>query len=130
MPYDRSWMGYGMVGALQAGAIALAVGIAMYVLIHAYGKRNGWHHGQELAISVILAFVLAGGQDIWNLFYFNVAPLQSLALLRLKLAAVHDPDAIGLRTFFDFTGALVGVAIGWAMFSGGLRDALNGVRKS
>ena len=59
-----------------------------------------------------------------------MAPLQSLTLLRAKLAAVHDPDAIGLRVFFEFVGALVGVCIGWAIFSGGMKNLFDSVRRS
>jgi hypothetical protein len=54
--------------------------------------------------------------------------LQSLTLLQLKLAAVHDPDAIGLRVFFDIVGALIGACLGWAMFSGGMKRLLAGMR--
>ena len=121
MPYDRSWMGYGFVGGLEAGAIALAVGIVIFGLLHAIGRGNGWSDGKELAIAFVLAVAVGAGQDIWDLVYFNMAPLQFLTLLKLKLAAVHDPDAIGLRVFFEFVGALVGVFIGWIMFSGGLK---------
>ncbi|MGE7139495.1 hypothetical protein ACQKIE_17865 [Luteibacter sp. NPDC031894] len=128
MPYDRSWMGYGIVGALETGAIALVVGILAYALLRAFGKGNGWSHGKELALAYVFAVVLSAGQDLWDLFYFNMAPLQSLTLLKLKLAAVHDPDAIGLRVFFEFVGALAGVCIGWAMFSGGLKKLFAGLR--
>ncbi|MDR6936951.1 MULTISPECIES: hypothetical protein [unclassified Luteibacter] len=130
MPYDRSWMGYGIVGALQAGAIALAVGIVVYGLLHRLNRGNGWSHGKELAVAFALSVVLAAGQDMWNLFYFNMAPLQSLTLLKLKLAAVHDPDAIGLRVFFEWLGALVGVGLGWVMFSGDLKKLIAGIRHS
>ncbi|HEY4292979.1 hypothetical protein [Luteibacter sp.] len=128
MPYDRSWTGYGMVGALETGAIALVVGIVVYGLLRAFAKNSGWSHGKELGVAYAFAVVLSAGQDLWDLFYFNTAPLQSLTLLKLKLAAVHDPDAIGLRVFFEFVGALAGVCIGWAMFSGGLKKLFNAVR--
>lgn len=129
MPYDRSWMGYGTVGALQAGAIALFVGIVMYLLVRMlFGKGGGWSHGRELSIAFVLTVVVAGGQDLWNLFYFNAVPIQSPALLRIKLAAVHDPDAIGLRVLFELLGGLLGTAIGWAVFSGGFRRFLGHVR--
>jgi hypothetical protein len=121
-------MGYGIVGALETGAIALVVGILAYALLRAFGKGNGWSHGKELALAYVFAVVLSAGQDLWDLFYFNMAPLQSLTLLKLKLAAVHDPDAIGLRVFFEFVGALAGVCIGWAMFSGGLKKLFAGLR--
>lgn len=130
MPYDRSWMGYGFVGALQAGGIALAVGVVVYGLIRLLTRGNGWSHGKALSIAFVLSFVVGGGQDMWDLFYFNVAPLQSLTLLKLKLAAVHDPDAIGLRVFFEGVGALVGACIGWALFSGDLKKLVAGIRHS
>lgn len=129
MPYDRSWMGFGIVGALQVGGIALLVGIVMYALVRAlFGKGGGWSDGKELSIAYALTIVLAAGQDLWNLFYFNVVPMQSPSLLRIKLAAVHDPDAIGLRVLFELLGGLLGAAIGWAVFSGGFKRLLGHVR--
>lgn len=121
MPYDRSWMGYGIIGALETGAIALVAGIVVFGLLHAFVKKGGWSDGKEIAIAYVIALVIGAGQDVWDLFYFNMAPLESLTLLKLKLAGVHDPDAIGLRVFFEFVGALVGVFIGWVAFSGGLK---------
>lgn len=130
MPYDRSWMGYGIVGALETGAIALLVGIVVYGVLRAIVKNDGWSPGKELAIAYVFAVALSAGQDMWDLFYFNMAPLQSLTLLKAKLAAVHDPDAIGLRVCFEFVGALVGVCLGWAMFSGGLKRLFASLRQS
>lgn len=131
MPYDRSWMGYGIDGALEAGGIALLVGIVIYLLVRfLFGKGGGWSAGKELSIAYVLALVVAGGEDMWNLFYFNVVPMQSTTLLRLKLAAVHDPDAIGLRVLFELVGALIGVCIGWALFSGGFKRLMGHVRGS
>jgi hypothetical protein len=132
MPYDRSWMGFGIIGALESGGIALLVGIVVYALLHAFvGKSSGWSDGKELSIAFLIAVALGGGQDMWDLLYFTMAPLQSLTLLQLKLAAVHDPDAIGLRVFFDIVGALIGACIGWAIFSsGGLKRLLAGMRSS
>jgi len=129
MPYDRSWMGYGIVGALEVGGIALLVGIVVYGLLRVFARGGGWSHGKELSVAYAFTVVLSAGQDLWDLFYFNMAPLQSLTLLKLKLAAVHDPDAIGLRVFFEFVGALVGVCIGWAMFSGGLKKLVATLRQ-
>ncbi|KJV36747.1 hypothetical protein [Luteibacter yeojuensis] len=128
MPSDRSWMGYGIDGALQVGGIALLAGIVAYVVVRLIGKANGWSHGLELTLAALLAFFLAGGEDIWNSFYFNFVPIQSPQLLRVKLAAVHDPDSMGLRVLFEMMGALVGTGIGWAAFSGGLKDLIGHIR--
>ena len=131
MPYDRSWTGFGIIGALETGGIALLVGFILYALVRAFGKSNGWSHGKDLSVAFALSVLLAAGQDLWDLFYFNFVPIQSPTLIRLKLAAVHDPDAIGLRVFFDIVGALIGACIGWAMFSsGGLKRLLAGMRSS
>lgn len=83
-----------------------------------------------IGVAFALSVVIGGGQDIWNLFYFNMAPLQSITLLKLKLAAVHDPDAIGLRVFFEMVGAFLGACLGWAMFSGDLKKLVAGIRHS
>ncbi|GAA0910578.1 hypothetical protein GCM10009552_22710 [Rothia nasimurium] len=129
MPYDRSWMGFGMTGALEAGGIALLVGIVVYLLVRLmFGKGGGWSAGREVSVAFVLTLLVAGGEDMWNLFYFNVVPIQSTTLLRLKLAAVHDPDAIGLRVFFELVGGLVGVCIGWAVFSGGFKRLVGHVK--
>jgi hypothetical protein len=129
MPYDRSWMDFGVLGALESGGIALLVGIVVYLLLHAFvGKGNGWSDGKEISIAFVISVAIGGGEDMWNLLYFTMAPLQSLTLLQLKLAAVHDPDAIGLRVFFDIVGALIGACLGWAMFSGGMKRLLAGMR--
>ncbi|QDE38389.1 hypothetical protein FIV34_03830 [Luteibacter pinisoli] len=130
MPYDRSWMGYGMEGALQVGGIALLAGIVVYLLVRLLGKANGWSQGMQLTVAVLLAFFLAGGEDIWNSFYFNFVPIQSPQLLRVKLAAVHDPDSMGTRVLFEMLGAVIGAGIGWAAFSGNLKELVHHIRHS
>lgn len=113
MPYDQTWMEYGLAGALEAGAIAAAVGFGVFALLRWIGRRNGWGVGMELSWSYVAAMALAGGQDLWNLFYFNYGRLQSVQLLRIKLAAVHDADNLGQRVLFEFLGAGIGVYLGW-----------------
>ncbi len=117
MPYDQSWMGYGLIGALEAGAIALAAGLVLFGLIHLFGRTQGWSLGLEISWAYVLGMLLAGGGDLWNLFYFNYGRLQSLQLLRARLAEVHDPDSIGLRVLFEFIGVGVGVFLGWLLLS-------------
>ena len=128
MPYDRSWMGFGTVGALQAGGIALIVGFAIYALLNLIGKPGNWSFGKSLAIAFVVSFLVAGGEDLWDLFYFDLIPPQSILVLRNKLAAVHDPDAIGTRVCFEAIGALIGVFVGSAVFSNGLRHLLESLR--
>lgn len=116
MPYDQSWMGYGIVGALEAGLIALAVGVIAFGVLHLFGRAQGWPVGVELSWATVLGVAVAGGYDLWNLFYFNYGRLQSLQLLRARLAEVHDPDSLGLRVLFECMGVAAGVALGWVLF--------------
>lgn len=113
MPYDQSWMEYGLAGALEAGAIALVVGFVVCLVMCRMGRSQGWHAGMELGWSYVIAMLLAGGQDLWNLFYFNYGRLQSLQLLRIRLAQVHDADNLGQRVLFEFIGVGVGVYLAW-----------------
>lgn len=113
MPYDQSWMGYGFVGGAEAGAISAVVGALMFALFHAIGRRHGWSEAKKIGWSYLLALVLSGGGDIGNLFYFNFARLQSLQLLRAKLAEVHDPANLGTRVFCELTGVAVGIFVAW-----------------
>lgn len=113
MPYDQSWMGYGFVGGLQAGAISAVAGTLLFALFHAIGRRGGWSEAKKIGWSYLLALALSGGGDIGNLFYFNFGKLQSLALLRAKLAEVHDPDNLGTRAFCEMVGVGVGIFAAW-----------------
>jgi hypothetical protein len=117
MPYDQSWMGFGVIGGLEAGAIAMAVALVMFGLIHWFGRTQGWSIGLEISWTAVLSMLLAGGGDLWNLFYFNYGRLQSLELLRARLAEVHDPDSIGLRVLFEFVGVCIGIYLGWLLFA-------------
>lgn len=113
MPYDQSWMGYGFVGGLEAGAISAVVGALLFVLFHAIGRRAGWSEAKKIGWAFLLALVLSGGGDMGNLFYFNYGNVQSLQLLRAQLAEVHDPDNIGTRVFCEFVGVGAGIWLAW-----------------
>ena len=116
MHYDQSWMGYGVVGGIEAGMIALVVGILVFGVFHAIGTRNGWHYGAQFGWGYLITLLVAASGDMSDLVYFNYAQLQSLQLLKAKLAEVHDPDSIGTRVFFEFAGAGVGLYVGWLLF--------------
>ncbi|MCP1373322.1 hypothetical protein [Dyella lutea] len=113
MPYDQSWMGYGFVGGLEAGAISAIAGAVLFALFHAVGRHGGWNEARKIGWSYLLGVVLSAGADIGNLFYFNYGRLQSLALLRAKLAEVHDPDNLGTRVFCELVGVGVGIWLAW-----------------
>jgi multisubunit Na+/H+ antiporter MnhB subunit len=128
MQYDQSWMGYGIVGGLQAGLIAAAAGLLLFFLFHWLGRRNGWSYGPQIGWSFLLATALTASGDLWNLFYFNYGQLQSLQLLKVKLAEVHDPDSIGLRALCELLGVTAGIYVGWALCSGDWRRRFGGRR--
>ncbi|OZB59369.1 MAG: hypothetical protein B7X33_06055 [Lysobacterales bacterium 13-68-4] len=113
MPYDQSWMGYGFVGGLEAGAISAVAGALFFSLFHAIGRRAGWNEARKIGWSYLLGVALSAGADIADLFYFNYGRLQSLTLLRAKLAGVHDPDNLGLRVFCELVGVGAGIWLAW-----------------
>jgi hypothetical protein len=115
MHYDQSWMGFGIVGALQAALISTLAGCVLFVVFHWLGRRNGWGPGAPLAWSFLLAAWFTVSGDLWDLFYFNYGRLQSLVLLKAKLALVHDPDAMGMRVLAEFLGVTLGVYLGWLL---------------
>ena len=117
MHYDQSWMGYGIVGGLQAGALSVLAGLLLFVLFHWLGRRHGWSYGQPIGWSFLLATLLTVSGDLWDLFYFNYARLQSLQLLKAKLAQVHDPDGMGTRVLCELLGVALGISIGWVLCS-------------
>ena len=90
----------------------------MFLLFHRLTRRNGWSDAQRIGWAYFLALVLTAREDMWNLFYFNYARLQSLQLLRAKLAEVHDPDGMGTRVLCELLGAALGVFVAWALCGG------------
>ena len=115
MPYDQSWMGYVIIGGLQAGLISALAALLLFGLFHWLGRRHGWSYGPQIGWSFLLATLLTAGGDLWNLFYFNYGRLQSLDLLRAELAQVHDPDNLGMRALCELLGVALGIAAGWLL---------------
>jgi len=126
MHYDQSWMGYGLVGGLEAGAISAVVALLLYFVVRAVGRKQGWSPLQMIAIAFLLSLLFTASGDMWDLIYFNYTPMDSIQFLKAKLAEVHDPDNIGLRVFWEMVGALVGAGLGWILTGGDWRGALRG----
>ncbi|KRF01847.1 hypothetical protein ASG87_10070 [Frateuria sp. Soil773] len=114
MHYDQSWMGYGWTGGLEAGAISAAVAALLFALIH-WRTRGRRSHGAQIAWAWLLALALTASGDLWDMFYFNFARLESLQLLKVKLAEVHDPDGISIRVLCELVGATLGVIVALAV---------------
>ncbi|MET0580630.1 MAG: hypothetical protein ABWZ08_01510 [Pseudoxanthomonas sp.] len=112
----------GLLGAMEAGLIALAVGILCYGLWNWLTRRRGASVGHTFGWACLSAVVVAAGVDAWNLFYIGVMKLESPLYARLALQSIHDADSLGARVVCEVTGALVGVAVGWQLFSGGFRE--------
>ncbi|WP_322009285.1 hypothetical protein [Paraburkholderia sp. J12] len=115
MPFDQSWMGYGIVGGVQAGAIAAVFAFFMLLLVHWLTRKNPWSLGTQLGVSYVLSLLPSASGDLWNLLYFNYANLQSPFLLGVALAEVHDPDSIGTRALCEFIGAALGIFLAWLL---------------
>ena len=126
MHYDQSWMGYGLVGGLEAGGISAAVALLVYLVAYAVGRKQGWSPLRMIAIAFLVSLLLTASGDLWDLIYFNYANMNSLQYLKVRLAEVHDPDNIGLRVFWELLGALVGAVFGWLLRGGDWRSALRG----
>ncbi|MDE1893331.1 MAG: hypothetical protein KGM46_02705 [Pseudomonadota bacterium] len=114
MQYDQSWMGNGIIGGLQAGLVSLLAALLLFLYFHWLGRRHRWSYGRQIGWTFLLACVLTVSGDLWNLFYFNYAQLQSLELLKAKLALVHDPEHLGLRVLCELLGVALGIYLGWA----------------
>jgi hypothetical protein len=126
MHYDQSWMGYGMVGGLEAGAISVVAAVVLYLIVHVIGRNQGWSPLKKLSIAFLVALLLTASGDMWDLFYFNYTQIESVQLLKAKLAQVHDPDNIGVRVFCELIGAMVGAGVGWIVTGGDWRAVLRG----
>jgi hypothetical protein len=111
---------FGFLGALEAGLIALLVGVLGYGLLQwIVGKMKG-SVGHALGWGFVVSAAVAAGIDTWNLFYLGMVRLESPVYARLALQGIHDADSLGTRVVCEIIGAGVGVLLGWRLFSGGL----------
>lgn len=120
MHYDQSWMGSGIIGALEAGVIAAVAALLIFLLLHRLGRRQGWCHAHKIGWTFLLASVLTVSGDLWDMVYLNYSNLQSPALLTAVLADMHDPEHLGMRVLCELLGVSLGVYLGWVL-SGGYR---------
>lgn len=115
----------GLLGALEAGLIALLVGVLVYGLWHQIMRRAGGSSGQAIGWAMLTAVVIAAGIDAWNLFYLGMMKLESPLYARLALQKIHDPESLGTRVVLEVLGAMTGVVIGWYLFSGGFHKEIS-----
>ncbi|NDK38496.1 hypothetical protein DT603_06525 [Pseudoxanthomonas gei] len=110
----------GLLGAFEAGLIAVLVGLICYGLwrwilrsaTHPVPRTLGW--------ASLSAMIVAAGIDAWHLFYLAVMRMESPLYARMALQGIHDADSLATRVVFEFLGAALGVLLGWQWFSGGM----------
>lgn len=108
---------FGLLGSLEAGLIALAVGFLVYALWYRLCRWLRWSEGHALGWSCLIAVAASAGVDAWNLFYTGIVRLESPLYARLALASIHDPNELGTRVVLEVAGALADVALAWVAFS-------------
>ena len=115
---------YGWLGVLEASLIALVVGALCFAFWRWLCRRAGWSEARAIGWSCVSAIAIAAGIDSWNLFYLGVVKLESPLYARIALSKMHDADFLGTRVFMEWSAALTGVVMGWALFrSQGRRPA-------
>ncbi|KAF1711449.1 hypothetical protein CSC70_05980 [Pseudoxanthomonas kalamensis DSM 18571] len=108
---------FGFLGVVEAGLIALLLGMVAYAVWRWLAMRFGWSAGRAIGWACVSALVVGAGLDAWNLFYLGFTRLESPLYARLALASIHDADSLGARVLCEVVGALSGVAIGYAAFN-------------
>lgn len=111
---------FGLLGAMEAGLIAMLVGLLGYGLLQWIVRRLRGSVGHALGWGFLAAVVASAGIDAWNLFYLGMVRLESPVYARMALQGIHDADSLGTRVVFEIIGAGIGVLLGWRLFSGGL----------
>ena len=108
---------FGLLGTLEAGAIAMLVGLLVYFLWSQLCRLLRWSMGHAIGWSCVIAVIIAAGIDAWKLFYMGIVRLESPLYARIFLATIHDPNELGSRVVLEIAGALAGVALAWVLFS-------------
>jgi hypothetical protein len=106
---------YGLLGVLEASAIAFAIGLLVYLLMRWIGTRNQWSPGHVIGWAGVIAIAISAGVDLWNMLYLGVMKLESPLYARLALKRIHDADSVAIRAFCSAlaAGAAVGCGASW-----------------
>lgn len=107
------WISSGIAGALESGAIALAIGALLCAAAHAISDAVGWRQGTAIGVSLVVTLLIAAGVDAWDLFSMGLMRLESPFVIERVLGGINDPGSLGTRVVFEFIGAVFGVMLGW-----------------
>lgn len=118
---NLSFLDMGMLGAFEAGGLALLIGFLAHGLWHAFGRREGWSHAKEIGWAYLTALVIGAGADLWHLLYLGIVPLDAVVSIQRSLAGIHDPDYLSERVFIEIVAAGLGVMLGWLVWTDVLR---------
>lgn len=111
----------GLLGAIEAGLIAVLAGLLAYGLWQRLLRAREGAVGPAIGWASLSSVIVAAGIDGWNLFYLAVMRMESPLYARMALQGIHDPGSLGARVVLEILGALLGVLLGWYWFSGRLR---------
>ncbi|MCD7097746.1 hypothetical protein [Stenotrophomonas sp. MMGLT7] len=114
---------FGLLGTLEAGLIALAIGFLVYLLWSRLASWLGWSSGVTLGWACVIAVAIGAGVDAWNLFYTSIVRLESPLYARIALQSIHDPDQLGARVVVEAVAAVAGVALSFWVFSSRMASA-------
>jgi len=106
----------GWLGALEAGAIAFAIGLLAYLLSHVIARALRWPEGHAIGWAAFAGVAIGGGIDLWHLFSLFFVNPGSPARVQLALAGIHDPAGLGMRVVMEIVGACSGALVGWMAF--------------
>ncbi|GAB2493334.1 hypothetical protein GCM10027084_02740 [Pseudoxanthomonas sangjuensis] len=108
---------FGLLGVVEAGLIAFAVGMLTYLLWRGLSRAFRFSDARALGWALFSASAFAAGVDAWNLFYLGLMKLESPLYARLALQGIHDPESLGARVVCEAVGAWSGVVAAWLAFS-------------
>jgi hypothetical protein len=106
----------GWLGALEAGALALVIGLLAYLLCHFLARGLRWPEGHAIGWAAFASVAIGAGIDLWHLFSLFFVNPGSPARVQLALAGIHDPGGLGTRVMMEIFGALGGVLLAWLWF--------------